>query len=603
MSRAIPAEKEKLEALAQMDLVKIMRGYILGVVHAAQGYKALLVDKDTMKIASTLLGRTELGEHGVVLVERLETKGKMHSELKAMCFVRPTRDNIKALKEELKAPRFQSYHLFFTNLVNPIHLQELAEVDAVKEQVQEVQEYYGDFVVNEPNHFTVPAPKNELLLSPAAGARSPHVYEQIDRFVQGLSALFLAIRRRPVIRYQGGSEVAQRLADSLYQLTYKQQYQIFDFGARSNPIVLLLDRKDDPVTPLLTQWTYQAMIHELLGMWDGKVEVKPRKPKAGEEPKTEPEEMVLDPQQDEFFRKHMYSNYGEVGVDVQLLLTEFQTKNKLFAKVESLEDMKRFIAEHDEFRKLQNNVTKHINIMSEIGDIIAKRNLMEVSSAEQELANPAANMTAAASYDEVMRLLRLLTVGDKDKVRLVMLYALRFEADSLRVRQMTDFLGTLGIRDREPQLFAAVDLVLQHAGNAKRAGDLYASRSVLNKVSTMFRGLRGVENVYTQHTPLLTATLSLLSQDKLDPVSYPYMAATQDDAVSYQAAFKRSPPREVIVFIVGGSTYEESKSVRDWNERNPGMRVILGGSAVLNSDTFLAGLASQTASGDSLEIR
>ena len=32
-----------------------------------------------------------------------------------------------------------------------------------------------------------------------------------------------------------------------------QQYQVFDFGARSNPIVLLLDRKDDPVTPLLTQ--------------------------------------------------------------------------------------------------------------------------------------------------------------------------------------------------------------------------------------------------------------------------------------------------------------------------------------------------------------
>ena len=42
--------------------------------------------------------------------------------------------------------------------------------------------------------------------------------------------------------------------------------------------------------------------------------------------------------------------------------------------------MKRFIAEHEEFRKLQNNVTKHINNMSEIGDIIGRRNLMEVSS-------------------------------------------------------------------------------------------------------------------------------------------------------------------------------------------------------------------------------
>ena len=42
---------------------------------------------------------------------------------------------------------------------------------------------------------------------------------------------------------------------------------------------------------------------------------------------------MLDPQQDEFYRRHMYSNYGEVGVDVQSLLADFQAKNKLFAKV------------------------------------------------------------------------------------------------------------------------------------------------------------------------------------------------------------------------------------------------------------------------------
>jgi hypothetical protein len=46
------------------------------------------------------------------------------------------------------------------------------------------------------------------------------------------------------------------------------QVGLFDFGSRNSPLVLLLDRNDDPVTPLLTQWTYQAMIHELLGIRD-----------------------------------------------------------------------------------------------------------------------------------------------------------------------------------------------------------------------------------------------------------------------------------------------------------------------------------------------
>ena len=37
------------------------------------------------------------------------------------------------------------------------------------------------------------------------------------------------------------------------------QVGVFDFGShRASPVVLLVDRRDDPVTPLLTQWTYQV---------------------------------------------------------------------------------------------------------------------------------------------------------------------------------------------------------------------------------------------------------------------------------------------------------------------------------------------------------
>jgi len=38
-----------------------------------------------------------------------------------------------------------------------------------------------------------------------------------------------------------------------------------------NGLLLVLDRRDDPITPLLNQWTYQAMLHELLGIRNGTV--------------------------------------------------------------------------------------------------------------------------------------------------------------------------------------------------------------------------------------------------------------------------------------------------------------------------------------------
>lgn len=62
-------------------------------------------------------------------------------------------------------------------------------------------------------------------------------------------------------RYQRGSEVCEKLADSLQHLTGAEERELFDFGRRPGeaaPLMLLLDRRDDPVTPLLLQWTFQV---------------------------------------------------------------------------------------------------------------------------------------------------------------------------------------------------------------------------------------------------------------------------------------------------------------------------------------------------------
>lgn len=67
--------------------------------------------------------------------------------------------------------------------------------------------------------------------------------------------------------------LAKKLATEVrYQMT--QEDQIFDFRrVDTPPILLIIDRRDDPVTPLLTQWTYQAMVHELLGIRSGRVDL------------------------------------------------------------------------------------------------------------------------------------------------------------------------------------------------------------------------------------------------------------------------------------------------------------------------------------------
>lgn len=67
--------------------------------------------------------------------------------------------------------------------------------------------------------------------------------------------------------------MAKRLAHEI-QHNIQQEGQLFDFRRPDTPpILLVLDRRNDPVTPLLTQWTYQAMVHDLLGIHHGRVDM------------------------------------------------------------------------------------------------------------------------------------------------------------------------------------------------------------------------------------------------------------------------------------------------------------------------------------------
>jgi vacuolar protein sorting-associated protein 45 len=47
---------------------------------------------------------------------------------------------------------------------------------------------------------------------------------------------------------------------NVQRLMYEQESGLFDFRRTENSsLLLVIDRRDDPVTPLLNQWTYQVL--------------------------------------------------------------------------------------------------------------------------------------------------------------------------------------------------------------------------------------------------------------------------------------------------------------------------------------------------------
>ena len=56
-------------------------------------------------------------------------------------------------------------HAVFTNRIDDMRLQDLAEMDA-REMVHQVQEFFGDFTVLDTHHFCIPISKPQVVMQP-----------------------------------------------------------------------------------------------------------------------------------------------------------------------------------------------------------------------------------------------------------------------------------------------------------------------------------------------------------------------------------------------------------------------------------------------------
>ncbi|XP_072960239.1 vacuolar protein sorting-associated protein 45 homolog [Typha angustifolia] len=549
-----------------MTLIRPVRDYIDRMLQDITGMKVLILDSHTVSIVSVVYSQSDLLRKEVFLVETVDNMSKESmAHLKAVYFLRPTSENIQKLRRQLATPRFAEYHLFFSNILKIPQIQVLADSDD-QEVVQQIQEFYADFCAVDPYHFTLNMHMNHIYML-AAVADPPSSQSFCDRAVDGIAAVFLSLKRRPVIRYQRTSEMAKRIAQESAKLMYEQESGLFDFRRTEiSPLLLVIDRRDDPVTPLLNQWTYQAMVHELIGIQDNKVDLRD----IGKVPKDQ-QEVVLSSEQDDFFKANMFENFGDLGMNIKRMVDEFQQIAKSNQNIQTIEDMAKFVNNYPEYRKMHGNVSKHVTMVTEMSRIVEERKLMLVSQTEQELA---CNSGQVAAFEAVTNLLNNESVSDVDRLRLVMLYALRYEKESpVQLMQLFNKLASRSAKYKS----GLVQFLLKQAGVDKRIGDLYGNRDLLNIARNMARGLKGVENVYTQHQPLLFQTMEGIVKGRLRDVDYPFVGNH----------FQQGRPQDVVIFIVGGTTYEEARSVALYNATNSGTRFFLGGSVVLNSKRFL----------------
>ena len=298
---------------------------------------------------------------------------------------------------------------------------------------------------------------------------------------------------------------------------------MYDFRkADTAPILLLLDRRNDPVTPLLNAWTYQAMIHELLEIKNGRVDLSNVK-----DIKEDVKEIVLSSEQDQFYLANMHLNLGDLGKNIKNYVDHFQEKHNSNKKIESINDMKRFVEDYPEFRKLSGNVTKHVALVSELSRKISADHLLEVGELEQSLAVSNNHSVDAKSLEGILSDGR---ISIQTKLKLVLLYTIRYEkSTSSQLKGFMDALKIGGVTEKDLKL---CNDIITYAGLDFRMESNSSVEQLLATTKSVFKGIKGIENVYTQHVPRIVSIVQDLIKGKLKETVAPfYESSTRDKYV------------------------------------------------------------------------
>jgi len=406
-------------------------------------------------------------------------------------------------------------------------------------------------------------------------------YEEsvFERIVEGLLSACLTLRMLPAIRYTASSDLTRQVAFRLANRLKEEMSLFEDINAREKkgetaPVLLLLDRRNDPVTPLLNQWTYQAMLHEVLTMENNRIDMS-------KVPGIRPElkEIVMSITQDQFFEDNLLANFGDLGVSIKKYVEDYQRQTKNTARIESIEEMQRFVDEYPEFRRMSGNVSKHVAVVHELSRIIEANGLLAASQLEQEIA---CSESRQEHHRSVLEMLRGDTIMNMERLRLVLLYALRYESDASGLAKLKEQLHKAGIPDDR---IALIDHILQYAGSHARSGDLFQNKTLLAQTrSVVAKSFKGVENVYTQHKTQTSKLAEDLMKGKLKEGSYPFVEGCRSSNARDQVS-------RAVVFVVGGTTFEESRDISELNKGEGGRSVILGGTTIHNSRSFLADVA------------
>ncbi|KAF2645332.1 syntaxin-binding protein-like protein 2 [Massarina eburnea CBS 473.64] len=584
-----------------VSIIEIQRDLIISTIRnttrgdvCAPAWKVLVVDADSRKLIENVVKEDDILNENITNIENIEDRRMDQPDTDAVYFLHPKPHIIDCVMADFERRKYRGAFLVWTTLPAGPLRERLERSQMAQQQIRSFKVCHLDFHPRESHLITFQDPWSfPVLFHPECNNLVRHHMEEI---AERLTGVCVALGEYPTIRYyrpRNPSHDAAVLCSHLARFvqdkldTYAQYNP--DFPPQSNRprgVLYITDRSMDLYAPLLHEFTFQAMVHDLLRIQEGD-KVTYKTVVSDEDPDAEEKDMEISDKDKiwvEYRHRHMTDTISKLPEDFR----KFMANNAVFTNQEAskggmqgLNAIKDMMAGLPQFTAMKEAYSLNISMAEECMSMFQQRKLPDLASVEQCLATGLDEdyKKAKGLADQVIRSLDDDAVTPADRLRLIALYGLY----------------------RDGIVAADLNKLLLHSQLPLQDGDVLKNLNMLG--ARMDRALKEKreppqplfsrhnapplnpdDSALSRYDPVLKHVLEEHVAGRLPQDIFPYTKMQPDDPSMQEvtpAASLRSakptwaksrlanvePRQRVIVFIGGGATYSESRSCYEISEK------------------------------------
>ncbi|CAN1333123.1 SNARE-interacting protein KEULE [Linum perenne] len=622
-------------------------------------WKVLIMDKLTVKIMSYACKMADITQEGVSLVEDIYKRRQPLPSMDAIYFIQPTKENIIMFKSDMggKKPLYKKAFVFFSSPVSR-DLVALVREGIMVSRIGALREMNLEYFAMDSQAFLTDHERAlEELFGDDEDSRKGDA--ALSVIATRIATVFASLREFPYLRYRAAKSldvttmtttrdlITTKLAARVWDRISHYKQKIDQFPQSETCDLLILDRSVDQIAPIIHEWTYDAICHDLLNM-EGNKYVHEVPGKSGGPP--EKKEVLLE-EHDPLWVELRHAHIADASERLHDKMTTFVAKNKA-AQIQhgsrdgelSTRDLQKMVQALPQYSEQIDKLSLHVEscaplvqIAGKVNRVIRDSGLRDLGQLEQDLVFGDAGTKEVIKYlttnedasrENKLRLLMILASiypekFEGDKGLNLMKLAKLPEDDMTAVNNMRMFGGTTETKKSSASFSLKFDIKKKRAARKDRTdqeetgwqlsrfypmveelviklnkGELSKDEyPCLNDPSVTFDGTSPASIMNTSSAPhsMRSRRTPTWAKPRHSDDGY-----SSDSVLRHASSDFKKMGRRIFVFIVGGATRSELRACHKLTTKLQ-REVVLGSTSLDDPPQFITKLKLLTANELSLD--